>query len=485
MNLGDISKYPVMNLRMQYNGGVVVYLNGNKVGRFNIETPVSSSSSPISSELTTSNFHIILSMSGGRSGDNVLAIEFHPSSSVESSVLKVTGGMSMGDFAVVADSWDASGNAANLEGSVFNAVMMVPMNPIEGFHYSLSATKESLSGVIGSYEAETLTNPVTVDVSALVYGLSLNTSVSNGLVMKLNGYKKNGIVSSIWYDENNNPVISGLSVLNANTAYTLHLDSELAYLFENAMLEVRVDCGDCVATIQVNDHIIQSFDAASVKRVVVSSASEYFLNGVDRVSVMISSMSESAAFSGIVRYVPSHTSMMQGSMTMVPSSAGPIRYLYDGLLDTVVFVRNQCVDVTLTWNFENSVLIPVNEYFVSNGDNCNIYTPSGWKLYGQNGEDWVLLDEESNVRFSEYMQTKSFLFNNTVGYHTMKMVVTECNNPQLAIKEANCNDNGFQLSELMFSVKGYDSFCAAEDDYPVTPSGNTATKSCPAGYSGT
>ena len=486
MNLGDISKYPVMNLRMQYNGGVVVYLNGNKVGRFNIANPVTSTSNPISSETVTSNFHIILPLSGGRSGDNVLAIEFHPSASVESSVLSVMGGMSMGEFAVVADSWDESGNvAANLEGSVFNAVMMVPMNSIEGFSYSLSATKDSMSGVIGSYEAETLSKPVTVDVSALVYGMSLNTSVSSGLVMKLNGYKKNGIVSSIWYDENNTPVISGLSMLNANTAYTLHMDSELAHLFENAMLEVRVDCGDCVASIKVNDQIIQSFDAASVKRVVVSSASDYFLNGLDRVSVMISSMSESAAFSGIVRYVPSHTSMMQGVMTMVPPSAGPVRYLYDGLLDTVVFVRNQCVNVTLTWNFENSVLIPVNEYFVSNGDNCNIYTPSGWKLYGQNGDNWVLLDEESSVMFSEYMQTKSFLFNNTIGYHTMKMVVTECNNPQLAIKESNCNDNGFQLSELMFSVRGYDSFCPAEDDYPNTPSGNTATKPCPAGYSGT
>ena len=177
----------------------------------------------------------------------------------------------MGEFAVVADSWDESGNvAANLEGSVFNAVMMVPMNSIEGFSYSLSATKDSMSGVIGSYEAETLSKPVTVDVSALVYGMSLNTSVSSGLVMKLNGYKKNGIVSSIWYDENNTPVISGLSVLNANTAYTLHMDSELAHLFENAMLEVRVDCGDCVASIKVNDQIIQSFDAASVKRVVNS-----------------------------------------------------------------------------------------------------------------------------------------------------------------------------------------------------------------------
>ena len=485
MNLGDISKYPVMNLRMQYNGGVVVYLNGNKVGRFNIVNPVTSTSNPISSETVTSNFHIILPLSGGRSGDNVLAIEFHPSASVESSVLSVMGGMSMGEFAVVADSWDESGNvAANLEGSVFNAVMMVPMNSIEGFSYSLSATKDSMSGVIGSYEAETLSKPVTVDVSALVYGMSLNTSVSSGLVMKLNGYKKNGIVSSIWYDENNTPVISGLSMLNANTAYTLHMDSELAHLFENAMLEVRVDCGDCVASIKVNDQIIQSFDAASVKRVVVSSASDYFLNGLDRVSVMISSMSESAAFSGIVRYVPSHTSMMQGVMTMVPPSAGPVRYLYDGLLDTVVFVRNQCVDVTLTWNFENSVLIPVNEYFVSNGDNCNIYTPSGWKLYGQNGDNWVLLDEESSVMFSEYMQTKSFLFNNTIGYHTMKMVVTECNNPQLASKESNCNDNGFQLSELMFSVFA-EKFCPAMDDYPSTPFGNTATKPCPAGYSGT
>ena len=81
----------------------------------------------------------------------------------------------MGEFAVVADSWDESGNvAANLEGSVFNAVMMVPMNSIEGFSYSLSATKDSMRGVIGSYEAETLSKPVTVDVSALVYGMSLN-----------------------------------------------------------------------------------------------------------------------------------------------------------------------------------------------------------------------------------------------------------------------------------------------------------------------
>ena len=60
--LTGIDDYQVLNVRMKYSGGVVVFFNGNKVGRFNrIDTfDTNTDSIALHDTHTFPNFHIIL-----------------------------------------------------------------------------------------------------------------------------------------------------------------------------------------------------------------------------------------------------------------------------------------------------------------------------------------------------------------------------------------------------------------------------------------
>ena len=155
---------------------------GLKVGRFNLPSSVNHSTSPLSNEEIESNFHILLS-STGHSGDNVLCVEFHHGSA-SSSVLSLNGGLSMGEVAVVSDSWNDDGSVANLEGSLFNVVMIVPSNS-GSLEYSLTANVNDLSGVIGSVN-ESVNGPISMDV-VMIPGATFTSSSSIPLSMTIYG----------------------------------------------------------------------------------------------------------------------------------------------------------------------------------------------------------------------------------------------------------------------------------------------------------
>ena len=77
--LKGIDDYRVLNVRMKYEGGVVAYLNGVKVGRFNLVEDFDDNTESISVHDASafSKFHIILGLVGVREGKNVMAFEVH------------------------------------------------------------------------------------------------------------------------------------------------------------------------------------------------------------------------------------------------------------------------------------------------------------------------------------------------------------------------------------------------------------------------
>ena len=77
--LTGIEDYMVMNIRMKYTGGVAVYLNGNRLARFNLEEGYNAFTESISVRDVTvfSKFHIILSAAGVVEGTNVIAFEIY------------------------------------------------------------------------------------------------------------------------------------------------------------------------------------------------------------------------------------------------------------------------------------------------------------------------------------------------------------------------------------------------------------------------
>ena len=79
VNIPDINKYSVLNVRMKYDGGVAAYFNGNIVARFNLEENAGSQTPAMAlHDINSSSFfHVILNTVGGVSGKNVMAFEIH------------------------------------------------------------------------------------------------------------------------------------------------------------------------------------------------------------------------------------------------------------------------------------------------------------------------------------------------------------------------------------------------------------------------
>ena len=108
--LTNVNEYSVMNIRLKYTGGVVVYFNGNRVARFNLVENFDASTESIAlhDAETFSKFHIILSTAGVQEGTNVIAFELHRPVGVSSPYIVVfdaTGVFGVNDCSTVVDSY--------------------------------------------------------------------------------------------------------------------------------------------------------------------------------------------------------------------------------------------------------------------------------------------------------------------------------------------------------------------------------------------
>ena len=113
VNVPDVDKYYVLNVRVKYAGGIVAYFNGNTVARFNLEDDFDASSESIAVHDATlfSKFHVLLNMVMATSGsNNVIAFEVHRplgQASSEAIVFDATGVFGVNDCSVVVDSYSA------------------------------------------------------------------------------------------------------------------------------------------------------------------------------------------------------------------------------------------------------------------------------------------------------------------------------------------------------------------------------------------
>ena len=80
----------------------------------------------------------------------------------------------------------------------------------------------------------------------------------------------------------------------------------------------------------------------------------------------------------------------------------------------------------IAWTFLNSRREVANMYDVSVPGDTSARNPKRWKVYGSNqGGSWVLLDERSNIMWSEQSQTRRFVMNNVVAYSAYKFEFIE------------------------------------------------------------
>ena len=108
VNIPNLEDYHVLNVRVRYTGGVVVYFNGNTVARFNLEEEFDKNTEAMAAhDSSFSKFHVILSTVGAVAGKNVMALEIHRAPGQSAIVFDATGVFGVNDCSVAVDSFSA------------------------------------------------------------------------------------------------------------------------------------------------------------------------------------------------------------------------------------------------------------------------------------------------------------------------------------------------------------------------------------------
>ena len=143
-----IEDYFVLNVRMKYAGGVVAYMNGVKVARFNLEENYDASSEALMVHDASlfSKFHVVLSTVGAVSGKNVISFEIHRAPGESGVVFDATGVFGVNDCSIVVDSY-SSVDGTDVVGCTKEELL--DLNP---------TTFATLSNVAGSFLSWTVDN---------------------------------------------------------------------------------------------------------------------------------------------------------------------------------------------------------------------------------------------------------------------------------------------------------------------------------------
>ncbi|KAK8798721.1 hypothetical protein WA158_007805 [Blastocystis sp. Blastoise] len=157
--------------------------------------------------------------------------------------------------------------------------------------------------------------------------------------------------------------------------------------------------------------------------------------------------------------------------------------LFDNKIDTKVVSGPRCVGAWFQWTYNQGRREFINQYKVSNANDCNQRHPSGWRIEGSNdGATWTLLHYAHNQYFTSFKQTFDYNFYAAQPYNAFRMVVTECSNTPL--DSVGCGDGNIQLSELGFYITNTPAACAASGTWGPAPEGGFSFQECANGYTG-
>ncbi|KAM7453571.1 hypothetical protein BLSTO_05680, partial [Blastocystis sp. subtype 1] len=148
VNIPNLEDYHVLNVRVKYTGGVVVYFNGNIVARFNLEDEYDASTegTTVHDATAFSKFHVILPTAGAVAGKNVMAFEIHRASGQSTIVFDATAVFGVNDCSVTVDSFSAI-DASNV--STCTKEDLLDLNP---------TTYGYIPNAVGSFLAWTVEN---------------------------------------------------------------------------------------------------------------------------------------------------------------------------------------------------------------------------------------------------------------------------------------------------------------------------------------
>ena len=130
-SMSAAEEYAVLNVRMKYAGGVVAYMNGIRVARFNLiaDYDESTESITVHDALVPSRFHILLVNVDFSNGKNVMAFEVHRpvgTTSADPFVFDATGVFGVETCSSVVDSFSTLESSSLLSGTIEGVMDLDP-----------------------------------------------------------------------------------------------------------------------------------------------------------------------------------------------------------------------------------------------------------------------------------------------------------------------------------------------------------------------
>ncbi|KAK8811373.1 hypothetical protein WA158_003107 [Blastocystis sp. Blastoise] len=160
----------------------------------------------------------------------------------------------------------------------------------------------------------------------------------------------------------------------------------------------------------------------------------------------------------------------------------------DKLIDNNIFTKTlsgpRCVDAIFQYTYNYDRREYINQYSITNGNDCNKRHPSSWRFEGSNnnGQTWTLLHYVYSQLFTSYRQTVTYDIFTSIPYNSYRILITECDNQPL--DSVNCGDGNIQLSELKFFLTNKNPSCIGEEGYTTAMEGDYGYKECISGYKG-
>ena len=146
------------------------------------------------------------------------------------------------------------------------------------------------------------------------------------------------------------------------------------------------------------------------------------------------------------------------------NSAQGYAMVFDGSKDTKWYSiagSSATQEYPLWVQIETAEAKSIGSYGVCSANDAAYRDPSAWQLFGSNdGEEWTLIDKQTDVTFSSRKQEKKFSLDKVYSFRFLRFQIDAVKGP---------NENGMQMSELCFydengnNIENYIAFEAYEN----------------------
>ena len=255
---------------------------------------------------------------------------------------------------------------------------------------------------------------ISVDLGSAkeITSIKLNWEAAYGKAYKLQVSDDGSGWTDIYTEENGNGDIDEIPVNHVTGRYVRFLGQKRGTSFGYSLWEIEVYG---VNAIQQNTNLALNRAAYHSSSINYNNTGHLVTDG------NLMSGSEPAAISS--QYTDS-------------PSGEDVKNIFDGSIGSKFLTFHKASWVQ--YDFPGDAAYPINKYTVSSANDIPSRDPKSWVFSASNnGTEWIILDSQADITFSERLQTKTYEINNTTPYKIYRLNITDnAGAPELQFSES-------------------------------------------------